>query len=332
MIKTLTKHAVGRRTIPILGQVRVKGGVMQTTDMDFWISGPCPLADGMYHSHGFDKGIQIKSELPVTDFPEPNKNNKKYDKAALVIDRAAADTLAWVLKAASKEAARYYLNGVFFDWTEEQAVIVATDGHRLHSFTHAIDAPRPKKARKKQADGKYKMVAPSAGAIMPTRGVKIILDLMKETGAGRVDIEFEGLLFTARIGDALVQGKLIDGTFPAWRQVVPNCPPGNTTLYNPEEIKALVPELSIINKIGANARTLGVAIKAGKARNTEVISGVKREWPVSTQLPFEAGFNSKYLMDLCGGVLHYIDHTSPFKVVDRRGGIERMGVIMPMRV
>jgi len=114
MIKTLTKHAVGRRTIPILGQVRVKGGVMQTTDMDFWISGPCPLADGMYHSHGFDKGIQIKSELPVTDFPEPNKNNKKYDKAALVIDRAAADTLAWVLKAASKEAARYYLNGVFF--------------------------------------------------------------------------------------------------------------------------------------------------------------------------------------------------------------------------
>lgn len=331
MIKTLTKHAVGRKTIPIIGQVRVKGKVMQTTDMDFWISGPTALGDGMYYAHGFDKGIQIKSELPVTDFPEPQKNNKKYDKATLVIDRAAAETLAWVIKAASKESARYYLCGAFFDWTDEQAVIVATDGHRLHSFTHAIEATRPKKTRKKQADGKFRTQAPITGAIMPTRGVKIILDLMKETDAERAEIEFEGLLFTARIGDALVQGKLIDGTFPKWRQVVPTHPAANKTLFDPAEIKAMMPELAVLNKIGGAVKRPSLAITKGVARAVN-LSGMKREWPVKTQWDMEAGFNAGYLVDLCGGVIEYGDASQPFKITDRRGGIERMAVIMPIRV
>lgn len=330
MIKTLTKHAKSKHRIPILGQVRVLNGMAQTTDMDFWITAPVALPDGMYHAEGFDKGIQIKSELPVTDFPEPQKNNKKHEKATTVIDRAAADALGWVMKAASNEAARYYLDGAFFDWTEAQGVIVATDGHRLHSFTHSIDAVRPKKTRKKQADGKYKMVCAAAGAIMPTRGVKIILDLLKETGEDSAEIEFEGLLFTARIGAVLVQGKLIDGTYPGWRQVVPVCPPDNKTFYDPAQIKALIPELTIRNRIAlGSTKKPSLAISKGTAR---AVHGVKREWPCTIQWDMEVGFNVKYLADLCGGVMEYIDKSSPFKVTDRRGGIERMAVIMPLRV
>jgi DNA polymerase III sliding clamp (beta) subunit (PCNA family) len=330
MIKTLTKHAKRKQFTPILNQVRVVDGMAQTTDMDLWITAPVALTDGMYHAEGFDEGIQIKSGLKVADFPEPNKNNKEYEKASTTIDLAAADALGWVMKAASNEEIRYYLCGAFFDWTEEQAVIVATDGHRLHSFTHSIDAARPKKTRKKQADGKYKMVSAVAGAIMPTRAVKIILDLMKETGADNAELEFEGLLFTARVGAVLVQGKLIDGTYPEWRQAVPTYPPRNKTFYDPRQIKALLPELTIRNQI-----TLGydeepvLAINKGTACT---VFGDKREWPCTIQWDMEVVFNAKYLADLCGGVMEYIDKSSPFKVTDRRGGIERMAAIMPMGV
>lgn len=329
MIKTLTKHAKGRNTIPILGQVRVIKGVAQTTDMDFWISAPVALPDGMYYSEGFDKGIQIKSELPVTDFPDP-KIEKKLS-GSTTLDAQHMEPLAWVLKASSKEAARYYLNGVYFDWCMEDAVLVATDGHRLHSFTHVIDADRPKKTRKKQADGKFRMTVPSAGAILPARAVKIILDLMKETKAESVDLKFYGITFRARIGEGvMVEGKLIDGTFPDWRRVVPTCPAGNKTFYDPAQIKALIPELKIRNRIAlGTGKKPALAISKGVAR---AVHGVKREWPVTIQWDMEARFNVAYLGDLCGGVMEYIDKASPFKVTDRRGGIERMAVIMPLRV
>jgi DNA polymerase-3 subunit beta len=328
MIKTLTKHAKGRHTIPILGQVRVVNGVAQTTDMDFWISGPVALPDGMYHAEGFDKGIQIKSELPVTDFPEPKV--EKTSTGRTTLEARHMEPLAWVLKAASKNAARYYLNGVYFDWCMDDAALVATDGHRLHSFVHVIEADRPKKKRKKQADGKYRMTVPSAGAILPSRAAKIILDLMKETKAAYVDLKFYGITFRARVGNAVVvEGKLIDGTFPDWRRVVPTCPAGNKTFYDPAQIKSLIPELQIRNRIalGSGKKPL-LSISKGMAR---AVHG-KREWPVTIQWDMQAGFNVAYLADLCGGVMEYIDPASPFKVTDRRGGIERMAVIMPLRV
>lgn len=328
MIKTLTKHAKGNKRIPILGQIRVVNGKAQTTDMDFWISGKVALDDGMYYAPGFDKGIQIKSELPVTDFPDAKI--EKTSSGMTTLNAAQMEALGWVLKAASTEAARYYLNGIYFDWSMPDAVIVATDGHRLHSFKHVIDAPRPK-GKKKKVDGKFITVIPSAGAILPRGAVQIILDLMKETKAAWVDLKFYGMTFRANVGSAaVVEGKLIDGTFAAWRNVVPVCPKANKTNFDPAEFKALMPELNIINRIWTNGAKPGVVISKGMARNTGGI--IKREWPVSIQWDMEAGFNVKYLAELCGGVMEYKDPSAPFKITDRRGGIERMAVIMPLRV
>lgn len=335
MIKTLTKLAKkGRAAIPILNTVKVQGGVMTTTDMDFYISGPTALADGCYYAHGFDSGLQIMADYPVTDFPDGKKPGKITGKTVLAGERV--DALRWVLLAARKEANIYYLNGVYFDWCLPDAVVVATDGHRLHSFQHVIDAERPEKKRKKnKATGKYQIIIPSAGAILPTGAVKIILDLVKETKAAGVDIVFyDNCWFTAQIGAATVEGKLIDGTFPDWRQVVPKGQ--HTTLFDPAEIAAIIPELKVLKRISAgSSKTLTLEIKDGFA-HTMNLSGItgKKQWPVSMKWhgKMAAGFNALYLVDLCGGVMHYSDPHSPFKVVDRRGGIERTSVIMPLRI
>lgn len=329
-IKTLVKHASASKRIPILGQIRVIKGVMQSTDIDFWISAPCNLKDGMYYREGFDRGIQIKSEFPVKDFPEPVKMNKEYEIYSTSIESDRIAALEWVMTAASKEVTRYYLNGIYFDWAEQDGVVVATDGHRLHSFKHQIEGVRPKKKRQK-INGKYKMVLPSAGAIMPTRAVKIILDLVKENKADRVDLKFNGLKFTAAVGNALVEGKLIDGTYPDWRRVVMAHPKENTTPFDPAQIKALMPELTVLAKINSQ-KTVGLVIKGGVAEPYHDTSKSGKSWPVLLSFPFPYGFNGKFLSELCGGMAEFTDASSPMNVRDRRGGIERLAVVMPLRI
>lgn len=328
MLKTLTKHAKSQKRIPILGQVRVVNGIAQTTDMDFWISVPLDLPDGMYYADGFDKGIQIKSDYPVVDFPEPKIEEKMI--ASTTLQLRHMQPLAWVSKASGKDNARYYLNGIYFDWSMEDGALVATNGHRLHSFKHVINAKRPKKTKKNQNNGKFKMITPPAGAIIPTLAIKIILELIKETKAQSVDIFFYGTTFRAFIGcDVILEGKLIDGVFPNWRHVVPSYPPDNKTIYDPAQIKALIQELKIRNKIIRGRELVTpVVISKGIARGVHA----KHEWPVTIQWNIEVGFNVDYLADMCGGVMEYIDNKGPVKVTDRRGGIERTGVIMPIRV
>lgn len=334
--KTLAKLAKGRKTVPILGCVRIKDGIATTTDIEVYVHAPlnedASRMDNAatYHAHGFEKGIFIKAEYPAEDFPELGDKGEVTGVTVIPADRM--DAFKWVLQAASTEATRYYLNGIYFD---PEGVVVATNGHRLHSFKQDIEwgyqtVQKPKKGKKKKADAKKP--EPVKGGIIPSQACKIIIDLMKETKAQEVRIQFhENCKFTCTIGEVVVEGKLIDGTFPQWRKVCPKHPKKNHTLFDPAQIKAVLPELAVIAKI-SGTKTPALAVEKGKMTPSYNHTGSKPEWDVVMNLPFRAGFNAKYLSELCGGVMRYGDHTSPFIVEDRRGGIERLGVLMPMRV
>lgn len=332
MFKILTSHARKQKRIPILSQIEVRDGFATSTDLDFYITMPLdhPMENGMYYAEGFAKNIRILSECPISDFPKLTE--EKTILAQTSISAAMREHMEWVMKAASKEEARYYLNGAYFDWSEKDAVIVATDGHRLHTFKTTINADRPKKKRVK-VDGKLQnMFIGDGGVIMHKRAIKIILDLMKAQPAADAFFTFYAKTFCAQIGCAVVIGKLIDGTFPNWRKVVPEDKGGKTTLFDPDEIKAILPQLEILKKITSQSKTIEVRIKDGKASNVTFEKRAMKEWPVSTVWDIEAGFNARYLSEICGGVMHYKDAQSPFKVVDRRNGIDKMAVIMPLRV
>jgi DNA polymerase-3 subunit beta len=103
----------------------------------------------------------------------------------------SADMLRAALICASKEQARYYLNGVYVD---AAGYLVATDGHRLFAgkFTLPDDA------------------APFDGWIIPSDVIKRAL-----TGYKNKTITIS----PNRCGDISCQP--IDGTYPAWRRVLP---------------------------------------------------------------------------------------------------------------
>lgn len=317
-LKTLVKLAkanTGSR-IPILKTVHVKDNIATSTDMDVWISAPVSgfsFADGdedmTYYPHGFEKGVFIKSGLPLTDFH--HEFRKKGDaRATITLNEKQIDVMAWVLKAASREETRYYLNGIYFDREE----IIATDGHRVHAFKFETKWPDKNK-----------------GAILPRKAVAMILDLVKELKAKTISIEFQDMSFICKVADVTISGNLVDGTFPEWKKVVPDHPAENVTVFNPAEIKALMPALEILGKISV-IKTPSLAIEDGVAKPSHDLSGSNYSWPVCMKFPFKAGFNAKYLMEACGGTMSYGDSTTPFKVTDKRGGIEKLTVLMPLRV
>lgn len=338
LTKALLKVIERRTTIPILSTICVKDGVAIGTDMDCYVHVPAKGIEGgkTYHTAGFEKGIFIDSELPVHDFPEITPKGDVIGRTTLKAEHL--DAFKWVMLGQSKEETRYYLNGVYFD----KDTIVSTDGHRLHSFSHETkwgreEEEKPKKgltkSRKKAEPAPEPKPEVKPGSILPSKACALMMELVKETKAKEVTILFhDNLKFTINVGEAMLEGKLIDGTFPDWRRVVPKKEnlKGSTTLNN-AEIKTIIPQLGVIAKISGN-RTASLAIENGIATPSNNHTSKKMQWNVSAKIPFRAGFNVKYLNEVGSGVLEYIDSSSPFKITDRRGGIDRMAVLMPLRV
>jgi len=338
MLKTLSKHASKQRaTIPILGTVRVKDGIATTTDMDFWVSAPVTgfvAADGdedlTYFPQGFEKGIRVKTTLPATDFPDPTELGKPMIDAVLGIEQIKA--MEWTLKAASTEQTRYYLNGVYFSPAGE---IVATDGHRLHGFKAGL---------KFHSKGTKKN--PLKGVILPTRAVALILEAVKETKAHQINIWiYDNNRFGAAVGKIRIEGKLIDGTYPNYMRVLPKkSKDTKLTIWNPDDLKALKAELQIYAQINGDKRpSLLIGDKVASLVNCHNMAGPK-SWPITSQVLTSIGaggatlkhngigFNAKYLEGLCAGTMEYTDACSPILIRERRGGVGKFCVLMPLRV
>jgi len=118
------------------------------------------------------------------------------------------------LQCVAKEETRYYLNGVLVTANEAETIYVATDGHVLFA------------CRRDREPGDR-----LAGSwIIPT---DIVAKLKLPARKANNRTVFEGAILSKAEGGALsiqcadgtaITFKPIDGCFPDWRRVVPNCP------------------------------------------------------------------------------------------------------------
>lgn len=141
--------------------------------------------------------------LPIGDRPDLVEMPKGHNGPPITL---AEGVLHWLfgltLPFASTEETRYYLNGVAFEVKDDMLKAVATDGHRFgHRETSAPGAPdmHPR--------------------ILPRFVAKT---LARFTKGREAEVTFDET--RARIvlpGCVTVTAKLIDGTFPDWRRVVP---------------------------------------------------------------------------------------------------------------
>jgi DNA polymerase III subunit beta len=347
-----------RNTIPILSNVLIEaqgGGSMRlmATDLDLQIDETIPAAVDQagaitVSAHTlFDivrklpEGSQVElsaAEGRIT----VNAGRAKFTLATLPRDdfpmiaegelpttfELPAETLKQIIDktrfAISTEETRYYLNGIFLHVTDDAAPLLraaATDGHRLARVTVA----RP--------DGADAM----PDVIVPRKCVAELRKLLDEVD-GSVGVSLSGSKIRFDLGQAILTSKLIDGTFPDYSRVIPTAN---------DKILKIDPRsfMQGVDRVSTIATEKTRAVKMALDRDKVILSVTSPENGAAAEevpgdyaaLPFEIGFNSRYLMDILGQIegdmveVHLADAAAP-TLIRENDQSPALYVLMPMRV
>lgn len=225
--------------------------------------------------------------------------------------------------AASSDEARYVLNGIFFSFKEHKVTLVATDGRRLAMAEEDADVPAEAKA----------------DFIVPTKAINELNRLL--TGNGKVEIGFsENQVAFTTSGEGVLavylQSKLVDGSYPNYRQVIPGECQERISLSREELLGALRrAELMTSDKSNSVKLTFSRNLLAITA-NTPEIGESREELAINYQgKDFAIAFNPSYLMEPLRALdegevaLELIDELSPGVLKTLKPFLY---VIMPMRM
>jgi DNA polymerase III subunit beta len=290
--------------IPVLERIHVKKGIATTTNMDVWVKSPTTLDCGLYYKEGIAAGFYIKDTgLNPDDFPDFDKQKLGKRLAELTLDAHGIAALEFVSRAMSTEITRYYLCGVCFN----KKHMVATDGHMLH-----------------MVNVKTKL---EGNAVIPSKTVKMIAALFKETRANCASVAFYEKYMSASIGGCTITSKLIDGTYPDYMRVIPT-EFEKAGRIDIAEFVRIAQKVKVIAQINGS-KNPAIKISGGKIS----VSGdhIKTGISWDTNLDIEVGFNIRYLAQLCSGNYEYIDSQAPFLIRgDEYDG--QVSILMPLRV
>lgn len=136
------------------------------------------------------------------DFPElPEIDDTKAVKFRMGIEEFKAG-LSQVMIAASNDTTRPALTGVYFNTFEGGLYLAATDGYRL--------------AERKFID----KVENEVTAIVPASSLQEVLRSISED-MEEIELLFDETQVRFRLGEVEITSKLIDGSFPDYRQLIP---------------------------------------------------------------------------------------------------------------
>ena len=223
--------------------------------------------------------------------------------------------------AISTEETRYYLNGIFLHVAEGVLKAAATDGHRLARVT--VDQPKGAEAM--------------PDVIMPRKCIAELRKLLDEVD-GSVGVSLSGTKIRFDLGQAILTSKLIDGTFPDYSRVIPTAN---------DKILKLDPKsfMEGVDRVSTIATEKTRAVKMALDRDKITLSVTSPENGTAAEevpgeyvaLPFEIGFNSRYLLDILGQIdselveVHLADAAAP-TLIRENDKSPALYVLMPMRV
>jgi DNA polymerase-3 subunit beta len=128
--------------------------------------------------------------------------------------------------AVSTDEARYVLNGIFLSLKDHKFTMVATDGRRLALVEEEVDIPE-------RGQGEF---------IVPTKAVNELTRLLTDVGVVEIQFTENQASFSLKAEDAApiqVITKLVEGTYPNYRQVIPAETKERITLLRDEFMHAL---------------------------------------------------------------------------------------------
>ena len=261
--------------------------------------------------------------LPKDDFPIIDKANSGIN--IKLNSKVLFNLINKTKFAISNEETRYFLNGLYFNVINEGnsniLTLVGTDGHRLAKFSHNIDTNIDK----------------ISGVIIPKKTIYELSKLLSE-GDEDIEISISSNKIVFIIGNVIFISKLIDGSFPDYKRVIPN--DNNNVLKINRDIL-----LSAVDRVSTIANEKSPVIKFKLLQNLLNLNTINNESSTASEDlkinytgdEIEIGFNSKYIMDIINNledeeiIINLKDTTSPI-TAQEKSNPSLVYVLMPMRV
>ena len=254
--------------------------------------------------------------LPEEEFPRfPESGAGKALKIEQVVLR---DMLKKTAYAVSNDETRYVLNGVFMGLKGDKLTVVATDGRRLALIEHDMEVPKGTEAE----------------LILPTKAVGELERLLTDKGDAKLSIGENQIIF--ELDGTILASKLIEGTYPNFRQVIPTETKERISL----ERELL---LSALHRASILASEKSQSVKLNFAKNTLTITATTPEVGEAKETlsinykgkEVTIAFNPQYMMDPLRNLdadevfLELSDELSPGVI---KVNAPFLYVLMPMRL
>lgn len=276
-----------------------------------------PEGDKLTVSSG--KGRYTLATLPATEFPATDQVETleilkiQEDKLKMLLEKTAF--------AMANQDVRYYLNGLLFDFHDNDLSTVATDGHRLAICDLGVDLG----------------VAEERQLIVPRKGVLELSRMLSDStetvelalGKNHIRLVKDSTVFTS---------KLIDGRFPEYRAVIPKGTDRHIKIDRDSFTRALQ-RASILS----NEKYKGVRLEAANGTVKIIAHNPQHEEAVEqleADLNFDQlaiGFNVTYLLDALTAIdaetvlMELRDANSSCLISAESGGNDRH-VVMPLKL
>lgn len=216
------------------------------------------------------------------------------------------------------DESRYVLNGVYLVLRTNKATMVATDGRRLAFIEKHIDLPKGIELE----------------IVIPSKTVHELVKLLGIEGSVNIIIAKNQIAF--KMTNCIFISRLIEGTYPNYRQVIPQGLEHKVTINREDLLSAVKRSTLITNERSNSIKMNFLPQKLVISANTPDV-GESRE---SINIPYEGkdievAFNPNYIVDV---LRNLDDHDIMMEVTDGlnpgivRSGPEFLYVIMPMKV
>jgi len=254
--------------------------------------------------------------LSEDEFPPAPKADGKY--VYHVEQGVLKEMLKKTSYAASADETRFVLNGCLLSFKEGKLTVVATDGRRLALVEQEVEFP-------KEAESDF---------ILPTKTVNELLRILKDEGELKTYKKDNQIVF--EFGDVLIASKLVEGTYPNYRQVIPGHCEERVTIEREALFSALRRvALLTTDKSNATKLTFGknklvilmTTPDVGEARETLPIKYTGKEISVA--------FNPEFMMDPLRALANdeiFIELTDDLSPGVIKCDMPFLYVIMPMRI
>lgn len=237
-----------------------------------------------------------------------------------------AEGINSTIYATAEEELRPVMNGIYFDITPEETTLVASNAHKLVCYT------------RKDVRG-----SKNASFILPKKPANILKNNLAKLADENVEITFDKTNAMFRFDNSLMVCRLVEGTYPAYKSVIPKNNTNIITIARNELLNA-----SRRVAVCSNQATGQIIFKL--SQNRMEIKAQDLDFSMSAHetlvceyegIPMEIGFKSTFLIEILSNLTY---DTICIKLADPNRAVliqpavqsepdeEICALLMPMRI